>query len=127
MQEPAELGPSAAVILAAALFSPALALLNFAGWGWKRYRLDRNGGFLAVIRFTVGGTAHDSGLSEEEKATIFFTLAKWFDFLWIIEVFPVVASIVLLAYGFWDFALVLGIHQGLPQVSFGTQRVRSIL
>lgn len=125
MQEPAELRPPSVAEKAAVFSALVLTLINLAVLGLTRHQVDPGGGIFAIVakltaRVRTGfansnvGPAQDP---ERKKKVVFISQAKLFDCLWISQVPVVIAGTVLSQYGHWSFALALGIHRTLHQVS----------
>lgn len=122
MQEPVELGPPSAAVMAAGVSSPALALTSVFWLVLARYQVDRSGGICSIGKFV-----QDPGRSQ--KKSVFIVFAKLVDFFWIGDALVAfIAGIVLPRYGCWSLALAFGIHRTLSQVSLGTyQAGRAVL
>lgn len=125
MQEPAELRPPSVAEKAAVFSALVLTLINLAVLGLTRHQVDPGGGIFAIVakltaRVRTGFANSNVGPAQDpERKTkvVFISQAKLFDCLWISQVPVVIAGTVLSQYGHWSFALALGIHRTLHQVS----------
>ena len=122
MQEPADLGPPSAVVVASVVSSLVLGLIDFAVLVFMRHQLDPKGGIFAVATgarnwLTGADVEASQPSSDRQRCGPYFTHAKLFDSLLVSQILVSIAAAVLCRYD-WSLALALGIHTALSQVSW---------